>query len=52
VALSSGSTTFFNRSGGQTYKGDFYEMLIYNSALSTAQRQQVEQYLNQKWGIF
>jgi len=52
VALSSGSTTFFNRSGGQTYKGDFYEMLIYNSALNTAQRQQVEQYLNQKWGIF
>jgi hypothetical protein len=52
VALSSSATTFFNRGGGQTYKGDFYEMLIYNSALSTAQRQQVETYLNQKWGVF
>lgn len=52
TSLSSSATSFFNRSGGQTYKGDFYEMLIYNSALTTVQQLQVEAYLNTKWNIY
>ena len=31
--------------------GDYGEILFYNSALSTTQRQQVESYLAQKWGL-
>jgi hypothetical protein len=52
TSLSSSATTFFNRSGGQTYRGDFYEMLIYNSALTLNQQQRVEAYLNTKWNIY
>lgn len=52
VSLSSSATSFFNRFGGQTYKGDFYEMLIYNSALTLNQQQLVESYLNTKWKIY
>lgn len=32
--------------------GDFYEILIYNSALSQSQIQSVETYLNTKWAIY
>jgi hypothetical protein len=39
-------------SGIQTFTGDMAEIIVYNSVLTTAQRQQVEQYLNQKWGVF
>jgi hypothetical protein len=31
--------------------GKFGEFIIFNTALSTTQRQQMEQYLGQKWGI-
>ena len=33
------------------YAGKFGEIIIFNSALSTPQRQQVEQYLTWKWGL-
>ena len=31
--------------------GNIYEFILYNAALTTAQRQQVEGYLAQKWGL-
>jgi hypothetical protein len=34
-----------------TFKGDFGEILIYNSALGTSDREAVESYLMTKWGI-
>ena len=33
------------------YNGEIYEMIFYNSYLSTSQRQQVEGYLAWKWGL-
>ncbi|MFO0003142.1 MAG: hypothetical protein ACK559_18630, partial [bacterium] len=49
------ASTFYisSRSGSAYYLvGDVYEVISYNVALTTAQRQQVEAYLNQKWGVF
>lgn len=37
-------------SGGYSFKGYALEYIIYNQALTTAQRQQVEGYLSAKWG--
>lgn len=37
---------------GSYLQGDIYEILIYNSALTTTQRQQVESYLNTKWKVY
>jgi len=37
--------------GKEPYFGVMSELLIYNTVLSTAQRQQVETYLSQKWGF-
>ena len=37
--------------GGSYFKGWLYEIIIYNSVLSIAQRQQVEIYLSRKWGV-
>jgi hypothetical protein len=36
---------------GQCWNGYIAEILIYNSTLGTTQRQQVESYLSQKWGL-
>lgn len=36
---------------GNWLDGDIAEIIVYSSALSTAQRQQVESYLSNKWGI-
>jgi len=33
------------------FKGNLYEMIIYNTQLTIPQRQQVEQYLAWKWGL-
>ena len=35
----------------EQWTGNFCEFIIYNSALSTAQRQQIEGYLAWKWGL-
>jgi hypothetical protein len=37
---------------GSYLQGDIYEILIYSSALTTTQRQQVEAYLNTKWKVY
>ena len=37
--------------GNRTFSGTIYEMVLYNTALTLAQRQQVEGYLAWKWGI-
>jgi hypothetical protein len=37
--------------GNRNFNGIIYEVLIYNSALATAQRQAVEGYLAWKWGF-
>jgi hypothetical protein len=37
--------------GGRYWTGDIAEMLVYNSALSDADRQKVEGYLAWKWGL-
>jgi len=36
---------------GDAYNGNVYEVIVYNSALSISQRQTVEGYLAQKWGL-
>jgi hypothetical protein len=36
---------------GQPWLGTIGEIIVYNSILSTAQRQQVEIYLSRKWGV-
>jgi len=37
--------------GGGFLQGQIYEILVYNTALTTSQRQQVEGYLAHKWGL-
>jgi len=36
---------------GEALTGNIYEVLVYNAALTTSQRQQVEGYLASKWGL-
>jgi len=36
---------------GQHYFGDIGEILVYNSVLTTSQRQTIERYLARKWGL-
>ena len=36
--------------GARSFSGTIYELLIFNTALSTSQRQQVDGYLGWKWG--
>jgi hypothetical protein len=40
-----------NASAGEVFSGNFYDVLVYSTALSTTQRQDVEGYLAWKWGI-
>jgi hypothetical protein len=35
----------------KSFKGSMYEVLIYNTALSTTDRQTIETYLRSKWGF-
>lgn len=37
--------------GGEGFAGNIYEVCVFNSALSTSARQQVEGYLATKWGL-
>ena len=53
-----GSSTNFTFAIGESQAGNnerlvgvIFEMIIYNTTLTTAQRQQVEGYLAQKWGL-
>jgi len=50
---STGARTFtFCRYGGTfTYEGDIAEIVIYDSSLSTSDRESVEGYLAHKWGL-
>jgi len=56
-AYSSPSSSFTLRVGsgdgypGNSWLGHIYEVIVFNVALSTAQRKQVEGYLAQKWGL-
>lgn len=38
-------------SGSELLQGAIFEMLVFNTTLSTSQQQQVEGYLAQKWGL-
>ena len=38
--------------GGSALNGDIAELLFFNSALNTTDRQNVESYLNTKWAIY
>jgi hypothetical protein len=49
VAFTNGQIGRINT--GYYYNGDIAEVLVYNRALSTAERQQVEGYLNGKYGV-
>lgn len=40
-----------NASGGEGWNGDIAEIIIYNSALGTTDRESVESYLATKWGL-
>lgn len=40
-----------DKATGQQFYGNISEIVVYNSALSTTQRQQMEAYLSGKWGI-
>jgi hypothetical protein len=53
VAYDAARTTTIGRRGDnlEAYSGSMNEIIIFNSALSDAQRQQVEGYLARKWGL-
>ena len=36
---------------GDAYNGNVYEVIVYNSAITDAQRRAVEGYLSKKWGV-
>jgi hypothetical protein len=51
-AFTSGKTTGLGTQGGNySFYGNIMEILIYNSVLSSTDRQNVEGYLAWKWGI-
>jgi Concanavalin A-like lectin/glucanases superfamily len=43
--------SFTNAPTSQSYSGDIGDLIVYNSVLTTTQRQQVEGYLAWKWGL-
>ena len=55
VAGITGTTRYqgicYDRNANLGWCGDLAEVVIFNSALTTSQRQQVEGYLAQKWGL-
>jgi hypothetical protein len=46
-----GAEYYSNTYNNSSANASFYELLVYNSALSTNERQQVESYLAFKWGL-
>ena len=47
---SAGGQTLGRNTVGSNYRGQIAEVILYNRALSTVERQQVESYLKTKWG--
>ncbi|MDB2414400.1 prepilin-type N-terminal cleavage/methylation domain-containing protein [Rickettsiales bacterium] len=41
----------FSRSGTDYYNGDLAELIIYDRALSSVERTNIEDYLSKKWGV-
>ena len=50
-SLTSITSAMTFRIGGYGFQGQLYEIIIYNTALNTTQRQEVEKYLAWKWGL-
>lgn len=51
TAATSTNMLLGSSAAGRTLNGNIREILLYNSALSTADRQSVQTYLGNKWGI-
>jgi hypothetical protein len=54
TSFSGTSTSYVGNHPGfdaKSFKGSMYEVLIYNTALSTTDRQTIETYLRSKWGF-
>ena len=47
----SGTRRVGSGAGGDFFNGSIYELVYYNTVLSQAQRQKIEGYLAQKWGL-
>jgi len=50
-SFTAGRTSIIGYSNGSYFKGWLYEIIAYNSVLSTSNRQKVEAYLAKKWGV-
>ena len=43
--------TIVDGTGNDSFEGDIAEIICYSRKLSTSEREQVEEYLADKWGI-
>ena len=50
-ALGCQNWTYINGQQYELYSGTMYEVMVFNTTITTAQRQQVEGYLAWKWGL-
>ena len=51
VTVNTGPVSIGGESAGYSLDGDIAEVLIFNTGLTTAQREQVEAYLYQRYGV-
>ena len=49
--ISTGIEIGYSSVSSQYWNGDIAEIIVFNRALKTEERQAVEKYLGQKWGI-